>query len=115
MKEKVGYDPTKNIGDTRTQKNYHTYITQYNYDFRMKFLGFENVKTKFGVVNCYKFRPYIESGRVFRDSESLALWVSNDKNKIPIKIEAQLRIGSIEADLDGFKGLKHPFKIKVNE
>jgi len=86
-----------------------------NYDFRMKFLGFEDVKTKFGVVNCYKFRPYIESGRVFRDSESLALWVSNDKNKIPIKIEAQLRIGSIEADLDGFKGLKHPFKIKVNE
>ena len=36
MKEKLGYDPTKNIGDTRKQKNYHTYITQYNYDFRMK-------------------------------------------------------------------------------
>ena len=86
-----------------------------NYNFKTQFLGFENVKTKFGTVNCYKFRPYIESGRVFRDSESLALWVSNDKNKIPIKIEARLRIGSIEADLDGFKGLKHPFKIKVNE
>ena len=49
----------------------------------------------------------------FKDSESLSLWVSNDDNKIPIKIEAGLRIGSIEADLEEFKGLKHPFKIKV--
>ena len=86
-----------------------------NYNFKMKFLGYEDVKTKFGIVNCYKFRPYIESGRIFRDSESLSLWVSNDKNKIPIKIEADLRIGSIEADLEEFKGLKFPFKIRINE
>ena len=86
-----------------------------NYPFRMKFLGYENLKTKFGTINCLKFRPYIESGRVFGDSESLTLWVSNDKNKIPVKIEAGLRIGSIEADLEEFRGLKHPFKIKLNE
>ena len=86
-----------------------------NYNFKMKFLGYEDVKTKFGIVNCYKFRPYIESGRIFGDSESLSLWVSNDKNKIPIKIEADLRIGSIEADLEEFKGLKFPFKIKIND
>jgi hypothetical protein len=81
----------------------------------MKFLGYEDVYTKFGVINCLKFRPYIESGRVFRDSESLTLWVSNDKNKLPVKIKAGLRIGSIEADLVEFRGLKHPFKIKLNE
>ena len=86
-----------------------------NYPFRMKFLGYENIKTKFGEINCLKFRPYIESGRVFGDSESLTLWVSNDKNKIPIKIEAGLRIGSIEADLEEFRGLKHPFKVNINE
>ena len=86
-----------------------------NYPFRMKFLGYEDVKTKFGTINCLKFRPYIESGRVFGDSESLTLWVSNDKNKLPVKIEAGLRIGSIEADLEEFRGLKHPFKIKLNE
>ena len=84
-----------------------------NYNFRMQFLCQEDVKTKFGVINCLKFNPIIESGRVFRDSESLSLWVSNDKNKIPIKVEAGLRIGSIEADLEEFKGLKHPFKIKI--
>ena len=86
-----------------------------NYNFRMQFLGMEDVETRFGIVNCFKFRPYIESGRVFKDNESLTLWVSNDKNKIPIKVKAGLRIGSIEADLDEFRGLKFPFKIKINE
>jgi hypothetical protein len=79
----------------------------------MRFLGYEDVKTRFGIINCLKFNPIVESERIFNNNESLTLWVSNDKNKIPIKIKAGLRIGSIDADLDEFKGLKHPFKIKI--
>ena len=41
--------------------------------------------------------------------------ISNKCLKIPIKIEAGLRIGSIEADLEEFRGLKHPFKVNINE
>ena len=89
------------------------FIDSENYNFRMWFLGFEDVKTKFGIVHCLKFNPIVESERIFNNSESLTLWVSNDKNKIPIKIKAGLRIGSIDADLDEFKNLKHPFKIKI--
>ena len=89
------------------------FIDSENYNFRMRFLGYEDVKTKFGVINCLKFNPIVESERIFNNNESLTLWVSNDKNKIPIKIKAGLRIGSIVADLDEFKGLKHPFKIKI--
>ncbi|MFM1878698.1 MAG: hypothetical protein RLZZ241_1564 [Bacteroidota bacterium] len=79
--------------------------------FRLKYLGKEVVKTKFGKVECHMFRPYVQSGRVFKEQESLTLWVSNDSNKIPIRIEASLRVGSIKADLDGYNSLRHPFKI----
>lgn len=79
--------------------------------FRLKYLGKEIVRTKFGKVECLKFRPYVQSGRVFKEQESLSLWVSNDKNKIPIRIEADLRVGSIKADLDGYNSLRHPFQI----
>ncbi|NNE02281.1 MAG: DUF3108 domain-containing protein, partial [Eudoraea sp.] len=68
-------------------------------------------RTKFGKVECLKFRPYVQSGRVFKEQESLSLWVSNDLNKIPIRIKADLAVGSLKADLDGFNGLKHQFKI----
>jgi len=82
-----------------------------NYGFKLKYLGKEVIKTKFGKVKTLKFRPYVMAGRVFKEEESLTLWVSNDKNKIPLRIKASLAVGSLRADLDAFKGLKHPFNI----
>ena len=84
------------------------------YQFKLKFLGKETIRTKFGKVECLKFRPYVQSGRVFKEQESLTLWVSNDLNKIPIRIKADLAVGSIKADLDGYNGLKNQFKIIMN-
>lgn len=81
------------------------------YQFKLKYLGKEVLRTKFGKVECLKFRPYVQSGRIFKEQESLTLWVSNDLNKIPIRIKADLAVGSLKADLDGFNGLKNQFKI----
>jgi hypothetical protein len=82
-----------------------------NYRFLCKFLGVDILKTEFGKVRSLKFRPYVQSARVYKEKESLTFWVTADKNKAPIKIEADLAVGSLEADLIGFKGLKHPFEI----
>src|SRR5690606_37891649 len=79
--------------------------------FQLKYLGKEILKTKFGKVECLKFRPLVQSGRVFKEKESLTLWVSNDLNKIPIRIKADLAVGSLKADLDGYNGLRNQFKI----
>lgn len=81
------------------------------FNFKLKYLGAEILKTKYGKVKCHKFRPYVQSGRVFKEQESLSLWVSADDNKIPIRISADLAVGAIKADLDGYNGLKHQFKI----
>lgn len=82
-----------------------------NYEFKMKFLGIETINTKFGKIKCIKLRPFVQSGRVFKAKESLTLWISADKNKIPIRIKADLVVGSIRVDLDAFSGLNHPFEI----
>ena len=84
-----------------------------NYIFKLKYLGKENVSTKFGEVRCLKFRPLVQSGRVFKEQESLTLWISDDKNKIPVRLQADILVGSIKADLENFKNLKHPFEIQV--
>lgn len=83
--------------------------------FKMRFIGRENISTKFGVVPTMVFRPLVQSGRVFKEQESLTVWISDDDNKLPLRIKASLAVGSIKADLDAFKGLKNPFKIKNNE
>jgi hypothetical protein len=81
--------------------------------FKLKFIGTEDLETKFGVVPTMIFRPLVQSGRVFKEKESLTVWISDDDNKIPVRIQASLAVGSIKADLDAFKGLKYSFRVKV--
>ncbi|MUP45247.1 DUF3108 domain-containing protein [Gramella sp. BOM4] len=89
------------------------FIDDENMDFKLVFLGREVIKTKFGQVATLKFRPYVLAGRVFKEKESLTFWISDDKNKIPVKIEADLAVGSLDADLEAYKGLKHQFSIQM--
>lgn len=100
------------VGETASL---HMIYDKKPFAFKFRFLGYENVKTKFGVVPCVKFRPYVEEGRIFKKESGLSLWVSNDNNRIPIKVVAELSVGSLDVDLVDFKGLKHPFNIIVNE
>ncbi len=58
------------------------------------------------------FKPLVQTGRVFKEKESLTLWITDDDNKVPIRIKADLAVGSLKADLDEYKGLKNPFKVK---
>ena len=83
------------------------------FKFRLKYLGKDIIRTKFGKIECLKFRPFVQSGRVFKEKESLTIWVSNDQNKIPLRIKASLAVGNLKADLNAYKGLKHQFKILV--
>jgi hypothetical protein len=79
--------------------------------FKLKYIGRENLSTKFGTVKTMIFRPLVQSGRVFKEEESLTVWVSDDENKMPLRIKASLAIGSLKADLESYKGLKNPFMV----
>ena len=79
------------VGETASL---HMIYDKKPFAFRFRFLGYENVKTKFGVVPCVKFRPYVEEGRIFKKESGLSLWVSNDNNRIPIKVVARNHFGS---------------------
>ncbi len=80
--------------------------------FKLKYLGTQDIETKFGTIPTMVFRPMVQSGRIFKEKESVTVWISDDDNKMPIRIKADLKIGSLKADLDGFKGLKYPFTVK---
>ena len=108
----------RNFYDTSSLKEgediyLNMFFDQENYLFKLRFLGRETIETAFGKVRCLKLRPFVQSSRVFSEQESVTLWVSDDQNKIPLKIRADLRVGSIDCDLDRFKNLQHPFNIEV--
>ena len=105
------YDTAK-IGD---EKEFKMFFDSESYDFKMRFLGKETIETKFGKVPCLKFRPIVKSGRVFKEKESVTVWVTDDKNKLPIRIQATLAVGSLKADLEAFKGLSYPFNVVFDD
>jgi hypothetical protein len=72
------------------------------------YAGKEQVKCSIGTFNCLKFNPTIIPGRVFRKDSKLYLWITDDKNRIPIKAHVELVVGSVTMDLTGAKDLKYP-------
>jgi len=107
-----------NIDVSSLSKGDETFVNMFfdneNYLFKLKFLGREVIKTKMGKIACLKFRPYVQADRVFKEEESMTVWISDDDNRIPVKIKADILVGSIEADLEAFKGLKHSFKVVID-
>lgn len=82
------------------------------FKFKLKYLGKEDINTKFGKVSSLVFRPYVQSGRVFKEKESLTVWVSDDVNKVPLLIKASLAVGSLKASITEVRGLQKPLTIK---
>ncbi|AUC16450.1 ATP-dependent exonuclease [Tenacibaculum sp. SZ-18] len=89
------------------------FFDEKQYPFKLLFLGFETLNTKFGKVKTQMFRPLVQAGRVFKAKESVTVWITADDNKVPVKMSASLSVGSLRAELDAFKGLTNPFEIVV--
>ena len=102
---------TIKIGD---EVNLNMFFDSKTFAFKLKFLGKEYIKTKFGKIKTIKLRPIVQSGRVFKESESVTIWVTDDKNKIPVRLKAALAVGSLRAELKAFKGLANSFKIMTD-
>lgn len=82
------------------------------FPFQLKVVGTEKITTKFGKVNCLKIIPSVVSGRVFKDKEGVTMWVTNDQNRVPVLIKAELAVGAIKASIDKYTNVKYPIKFE---
>lgn len=90
-----------------------TWFTDELYPIRLKFVEMEEVKTRAGRINCYKFNPVTEVGRLFKDEEGASFWFTADNNYLPVKARFDIFVGSFTVDLISFEGLSTPLDIKV--
>lgn len=92
--------------------NLNVWIDDELFPFQLRVVGTEDVKTKFGKINCLKIIPSVMSGRVFKAKEGVTLWVTNDGNHIPVSIKAELAVGSLKADISGYENVKYPLNFR---
>ncbi len=83
------------------------YLDGVVYPLRIKYIGKEVIHTDVGKVRAVKVIPMVIADRVFKEDEGLELWVSDDKNKIPLRVKAALAVGSIKVDITSYSNLKH--------
>lgn len=73
------------------------------------FRGKEKIKNRDGArYNCIKFSAILDRGTMFKPGEELIVWVSDDKNRVPIMMEAKIRVGSIKIHLSNYQNLRYP-------
>lgn len=77
------------------------------YNLKIKYLGKEELTTKLGTFNTIVIAPIIPENDFFNGREPIKAWVSDDKNKVPLKIRAELGIGALEIDIKEMKNLRN--------
>ncbi|MBN2596239.1 DUF3108 domain-containing protein [Labilibaculum sp.] len=74
---------------------------------QFRFMGYETINSKIGDVNCYKFIPIVATGRAFKDEDDMTIWISADTNRIPVRVQFDLFIGSLRCDLMNFSDFSY--------
>lgn len=85
-----------------------SFVDKEIWPLKIKYVGKENLKTDLGTFRCLRFRPIIQTGRIFKKEEDLNVWITDDKNHIPLRAQAKILIGSIKMDLTGYQNLANP-------
>jgi len=81
-----------------------------------KFLGREVLNVSgLGRFRTLKFSCTLATsqGESFEDGSEFFIWISDDRNRIPLLVESPIRVGSVRAKLKRYSGLRHPVDSKI--
>lgn len=87
---------------------FNMFLDSQTYNLYLRYLGKEVVKTRYGKFHSIKFKPLLIQGTMFQGGEGMTVWVSDDRNHIPLRIESPITVGSVKVDMMGYHGLRYP-------
>ena len=93
------------VGD---QLSIKTLVDDEVIDLKVKYMGKETIKLRKGKFRCLKFQPVVIEGRTFKKSDDLKVWITDDKNRIPILVKANIFLGALKMEVVEYKNLLNP-------
>ncbi|WP_116126403.1 DUF3108 domain-containing protein [Lewinella sp. IMCC34183] len=90
-------------------------MDQEMHPLKIRYLGPEaDVRIKgSGNYNTLRFSPQLITGDLFTEGDEMKIYVSDDRNRIPLLIESPVSVGSVKAVLKSYRGLRYPMEAKV--
>lgn len=95
-------------GDTVTISGF---FEDTSYNLKIIYEGKEIINTRVGKIQCLKLVPIMPDNKLFDGENSITCWISDDDNKIPVKIQAKMFIGSTGIEMVSFRGLRNQLKV----
>lgn len=59
----------------------------------------EKIKTIFGLQKCFVIEPILTGEAIFKQTGKIKIWITADKEKIPVKLQSKIIFGSFYAEL----------------
>lgn len=78
------------------------------YNLYIRYIGKETVRTRYGKFKSIKFKPMLIKGTIFEGGEKMTVWVTDDANHLPLRIESPITVGSVKVDMMGYRNLRYP-------
>lgn len=76
------------------------------YELEVIYRGREELKSKVGRIQSYKLTPLLPENRLFPGKEPITVWISADKNRLPLRADAEMYFGTAYVELTGYKNVK---------
>ena len=73
------------------------------YNFNIRYLGKSKLKTDLGVINSLILSPIMPENSLFDGENSIKVWISDDRNKVPLKVKASMFLGAVEINISKYK------------
>ena len=80
----------------------------------IKYEGKQEIKTKYGKFHSIRFKPLLVKGTLFSGGEKMTVWVSDDPNHIPLRIESPIVVGSVKVDMMQYRNLRYPLSSNLS-
>ncbi len=84
------------------------------YSLYIRFMCKETIKTRYCKFHAFKFKPLLIKGTIFTGGEKMTVWVSDDANHLPLRVESPISVGSIDVDMMGYRNLKYPLSSLIS-
>lgn len=91
------------------------YLDKLVYETYIRYDGLETIQTDLGKFRAIKLKPKVLVDRVFPKEDAMTIWASDDWNHIPLKVQSELKIGSLKADLTQASGLRYEMKARISK
>ncbi|MBM3922651.1 MAG: DUF3108 domain-containing protein [Sphingomonadales bacterium] len=84
------------------------------FNMYIRYLGRETIKTRYGTFRTIKFKPLLVKGTIFEGGENMTVWVTDDQNRIPVRIESPIVVGKVKVDMMSYANIRYPLHSLVS-